>query len=79
MAAMSWQSVALVALGTVQTVSLAWVAAWQRRAATLVKQTNGQVDRIEAGLAHHLYGMDARSGEEHVAGAPMSTRLPHVD
>jgi predicted negative regulator of RcsB-dependent stress response len=38
----SWQEVAIAALGVVQVVGLAWVAAWQQRAAALVRQVNGQ-------------------------------------
>ncbi len=40
---MSWQSVALVAVGSFQVLGLAWIAAWQQRAAHERRKFNGQV------------------------------------
>jgi len=42
---MSWQAVALVAVNVMQVVGLAWIAAWQQRAAHEVRKLNGQVER----------------------------------
>ena len=40
---MSWPQVVLTAIGSGQIVMLAWIAAWQQRAALEVRKLNGQV------------------------------------
>jgi hypothetical protein len=39
----TWPQVVLVALNTFSVVALAWIAAWQQRAAQQVRKLNGAV------------------------------------
>lgn len=40
---MDWQAVALAMVGSVQVILLAWIAAWQQRAAHEVRKLNGSL------------------------------------
>lgn len=52
-----WVGVLLAAVTAFQVVALAWIAAWQQRAAKVVRAVNGQVDelhRVTSKLATQL-------------------------
>jgi cytochrome oxidase assembly protein ShyY1 len=40
----SWQSVVLVVVSSFQVIALAWIAAWQQRAAQVRRRFNGAVE-----------------------------------
>jgi HAMP domain-containing protein len=44
---MDWYLAIHEALQVLLVLGLAWIAAWQRRAANLVEQANGRLERLE--------------------------------
>ena len=60
---MSWQDVALVAVGAFQVVALAWIAAWQQRAAREVRKLNGAVETELRAIARTALPRSTTAGD----------------
>jgi hypothetical protein len=63
---MGWTEITLAALNVFQAIALAWLAAWQQRAAHEVRKLNGTVmSARREGVASALQELERESG-----GAP---------
>lgn len=59
---MTWQAVVLAAVGSLQVILLAWIAAWQARAAHEVRKLNGHVEQVLRVAVRELQAEGRSSG-----------------